>query len=84
MTPPVRLPFTYSVRRTVRGIELTAHREVINFVREMIPDGQMAGMMGHREVPGEQEFTFEMGVAEAKFLRGELDRAINSAGEAAS
>jgi hypothetical protein len=56
----VKMPFTYSARADDYGINLIVERTVINFVREMIPDGQMAGMMGHRPVENEQSFTFTL------------------------
>jgi hypothetical protein len=78
MADRVRLPFSYYVEPTREGVRLTAHREIINFAREVIPDGQMAGMMGHREVPGEEEVSFDLHVTEARALLDQLQQALDS------
>jgi hypothetical protein len=73
----VEMSFTYSARADGYGINLIVERTVINFVREMIPDGQMAGMMGHRPVENEQSFTFTLHPAEAEALRDDLSAALD-------
>lgn len=74
---PIVKQINYSASRTSSDtIELLIERETIDFVREVIPDGQMAGMIGHREVPCTQEFTFDLHPAEARHLREQLGQAL--------
>ena len=76
MSDRVEKPFEYSVERTPTGVNLTIEREIINFVREVIPDGQMAGMMGHRPVEGSEEMTFDIPLPQARALYEQLGRAL--------
>lgn len=64
----------YSIERDGRDLELVVTVEGLNFVREVIPDGQMAGMMGHREVPCESEMRFPIYPQQAQHLIRELQR----------
>jgi hypothetical protein len=49
---------------------------VVTFVREVIPDGQMAGMTGHRPVLSTQEIEFELGDIQARALLEDLQHAL--------
>jgi hypothetical protein len=64
---------------TAGAVTLTVQRHVIHFVREVIPDGQMAGLMGHRPVPSVESFDFEMPVAQARHLLDDLAVAVERA-----
>lgn len=64
----------YSVEQDGRSFELVVTVEGLNFVEETIPDGQMAGMMGHREVPCENVMRFPIHPAQVRRLIGELER----------
>jgi hypothetical protein len=75
-TRPILKQINYSVRTESGRIELVVERELIDFVEEIIPDGQMAGMKGHREVPCTQELTFELHPAEARHLWEQLGQAL--------
>lgn len=70
---------SYSAELTRDGqIELTIEIEGVNFVREVIPDGQLAGMMGHREVPHTQTKSFILHPQQAQALIDELQRAVEN------
>ncbi len=71
----------YSVERTPDGeIELTVEVESIRFKREIIPDGQLAGMLGHREVPHTATYSWQLHPAQARMLCEQLGQLINSEG----
>lgn len=79
----VTMPWTYTAR--VGGndvVELILERERINFVEEIIPDGQLAGMIGHRQVPGVDTMTFELTEQEARALIAELQAVVGEIGTA--
>lgn len=60
-------------------IELVAHRETVSFRREVIPDGILAGQMGHLEIPGEEEVTFALDLWQARALRDQLNELLGGA-----
>lgn len=60
-------------------VVLTVDRHLIEFVRETIPDGQMAGMVGHRPVPHVQQFEFVLPVGQARRLLDDLAVAVERA-----
>ena len=57
-------------------VELLIEMDRVTLVEEVIPDGQMAGMMGHRPVPRTDSATFELHPAQAEALYEELGRAL--------
>ena len=67
----------YSATRAGGEVLLTVRRHLIHFVREVIPDGQMAGMTGHRPVPSVDEFEFTMPVDQARALLDDLATAVD-------
>lgn len=72
---------SYSARRGENGnIELVVEVEGIGFVKETIPDGQLAGTVGHREVPSTRTTTFDLHPTEAEGLWQELGRALGKYG----
>lgn len=66
----------YSAVAVAGGVELRVTRESITFVRETIPDGQMAGMIGHRPVEHVEEMTYTLHPDQARALHEELGRAL--------
>lgn len=78
MSDTVKRPWEGSAERTPFGVQLTLEREVISFVKEMIPDGQMAGMMGHRPVESAESVTFDLHPNQARALWEELGRALGA------
>jgi hypothetical protein len=78
---PIVESVEYSATRTGGAVTLTVQRHMIRFVREVIPDGQLAGMVGHRPVPSLEEFHFELPVAQARALLGELAAAVDGGRE---
>lgn len=73
---PIVKSVSYTAQAAPEGIELVVEAEMLSFVREMIPDGQMAGMMGHREVPRTSTVSYALHVEEAKHLLEQLGHAI--------
>jgi hypothetical protein len=63
----------YEVRRDGDDVDLTVTVEGVGFVRETIPDGTMAGMLGHREVPYTNQFIYNLHISQARHLRDQLD-----------
>lgn len=76
MADRVEKPFEYSAGRIPTGVRLTIEREIINFVGEVIPDGQMAGMIGHRPVEGHEEMEFDIPLPQARALWEQLGHAL--------
>lgn len=77
MTKRITESIDYSAVSANDGtIELHIVRNGIQFVEEVIPDGQMAGMMGHRPVPCVDEMTFTLYPGQAQALHEELGRAL--------
>jgi hypothetical protein len=66
----------YSASFSGGEVALVVRRHRVEFVEETIPDGQMAGMTGHRPVPCVDEFEFRMGVRQARALAGDLAEAL--------
>jgi len=73
---PIVKSIEYSAVPNGREVELRVRRTLIEFVRETIPDGQMAGMPGHRPIEHVQEFTFSMPAGQARALYEDLGRAL--------
>lgn len=69
----------YSVTRNDdTSVDLNIRVDRIGFVQERIPDGQMAGMMGHREVPCTDEYSFRLYGGQAQHLWEELGRVLGA------
>jgi len=66
----------YSVTRDGNDIELLVTAEGVSFRLETIPDGVMAGMKGHREVPWTREVAYAIPVRQAEQLYRDLGRAL--------
>lgn len=75
-----RVEYTATAGATPGSVTLTVRQHMITFVREVIPDGQLAGMTGHRPVPHVDEFTFSMPVDQARALLDDLATAVGKAG----
>lgn len=64
----------YSVEMDGPNFELVITVEGVYFREEIIPDGQMAGMKGHREVPSESVMRFPIHPQQAQRLISELEQ----------
>jgi hypothetical protein len=68
--------FEFTVTGEPGRVVLVARQQVTTFVRETIPDGVMAGMIGHRPVQHEREFVFEIPTQQARRLLDDLARQV--------
>jgi hypothetical protein len=75
---PIVRQVNYTAHCAPECVELAIEAEMISFVEERIPDGQMAGMMGHREVPGTSSVTYNLHPAQAQHLWEQLGDAIRN------
>lgn len=74
---PIVQDIQYFAESTGSGmVELRVERESITFREEIIPDGVMAGMKGHREIPSTESIVFELSPRQAEELRDQLSRAL--------
>jgi hypothetical protein len=68
---------SYSAALLDRGnVELKIEISKIDFVEEVIPDGQMAGMMGHRPVPCTETYSFDLHPDQARMLWEQIGHAL--------
>jgi len=73
---PVLKSVDYTISRNGDEIELLVESVWLQFVEETIPDGQMAGMKGHRPVECTNETTYRLFPGQARTLRDQLDAAL--------
>lgn len=66
----------YAVERDGQDIALVVTVEGVRFREETIPDGAMAGMKGHREIPYENVMRFPIHPDQAQLLIAELERVV--------
>ena len=75
MTRSIVKSIDYEARRSDDGdVEIVVSIESVGFVRETIPDGQLAGMMGHREVPQLSEYIYSLHPQQARRLVEQIQR----------
>jgi hypothetical protein len=75
-TRPILESIDYTISRDGQTIELLVEAVYISFVEEEIPDGQMAGMKGHRPVRNERSISYDLHPDQARMLRDQLDAAL--------
>lgn len=61
MNDSITKEITYYVDGTGPDTELVVHAHGVTFRVETIPDGSMAGMQGHREIPWEATRRYHLG-----------------------
>lgn len=73
---PILESIDYAVEREGHEIKLKVEAVYVTFVEEIIPDGQLAGMIGHRPVRNHSEITYDLHPGHARMLRDQLDAAL--------
>lgn len=73
---PILEDIQYAISRDRQGIQLRVSAVWVTFVEEIIPDGVMAGMTGHRPVRSEHETVYDLHPGQARALRDQLDAAL--------
>lgn len=69
----------YEARRGDDGeVEIVVTIEHLVFREQVIPDGQLAGSIGHIAEPSTAEYVFSMGRGQALLLVEQIQRALSS------
>lgn len=73
---PIPESIDYAISREGQEIRLQVEAVYLTFVEETIPDGQMAGMKGHRPVRAHNTTIYDLHPGQARLLRDQLDAAL--------
>lgn len=73
---PILQSIDYAISRDGQSVQLTVEAEYLTFVEETIPDGQMAGMKGHRPVRSTNQVIYDLHPEQARMMRDQLDAAL--------